>query len=117
MCCCLWRHNVRITSVCSSGRNEFFNNPYTGSFNSHWHSCTSVFRPGMFLVSRALTSVTWIPRCDRISHSGIQYTPVDCIATVSIPHCSSQSANAVRSAVKHPKVRTGSAARLGGTAT
>ena len=32
-----------------------------------------------------------MPRCSRISNSGIQYTPVDSSATVVTPHCSSQS--------------------------
>jgi hypothetical protein len=36
---------------------------------------------------RALTSTTSQPRSTRIPKSGIQYTPVDSIATVLTPHC------------------------------
>ena len=48
---------------------------------------------------------------------GIQYTPVDSIATVSTPQASSQSARALRSTVKLGNSRTGSSSRSGGTAT
>ena len=41
-----------------------------------------------------------MPRCSRISNSGIQYTPVDSSATVVTPHCSSQSVKRSRSSVK-----------------
>jgi hypothetical protein len=53
----------------------------------------------------------------RMSYTAIQYTPVDCMVTVRIPHCFSQSAIAFSSAVVHPKRRTGWLSRLGGTAT
>src|SRR5882724_1362779 len=43
--------------------------------------------------------------------------PVDSMTTVSMRWAMSQSANASRSAVKHPKVRTGFGARSGGRAT
>jgi len=46
-----------------------------------------------------------------------QYTPVDSMATVSIPQALSQSAMALRSAVKLANSRTGSSSRSGGTAT
>lgn len=48
---------------------------------------------------------------------GLQYTPVDSMATVRIRHCCSQSASAFRSSVKLAKERTGSVSRSGGTAT
>src|SRR5438270_6702487 len=41
---------------------------------------------------------------------------VDCIATVTIPHCFSHSAMARTSCVKHANLRTGSVSRSGGTA-
>src|SRR6516165_903559 len=49
--------------------------------------------------------------------SGIQYTPVDSMATVSTPHAVNQSAIASRSTVKAPKGRTGWESRSRGTAT
>jgi hypothetical protein len=52
-----------------------------------------------------------------MSYTAIQYTLVDCIATVRIPHCFSQAAIAFSSAVVQPKRRTGWLSRLGGTAT
>jgi hypothetical protein len=59
------------------------------------------------------------PRALRSSKSGIQYTPVDSIATVSMPQRVSQSASAYRSAVKAPNARTShpSGSRPSGTAT
>src|SRR5260370_20545164 len=56
----------------------------------------SVLRPGKFFVSCAFTTNTRIPRSARMSYSAIQYTPVDCMATVSIPHRTSQSAISCR---------------------
>jgi hypothetical protein len=58
-----------------------------------------------------------MPRCSRISNSGIQYTPVDSRATVVTPHCSSQSVKRSRSSVKVANNRTGFSSRPGGTAT
>jgi hypothetical protein len=52
------------------------------------------------------TSLTSKPRWLRSSKSGIQYTPVDSIATVSMPQRVSQSARTYRSVVKAPKART-----------
>ena len=49
--------------------------------------------------------------------SGIQYTPVDSIATVSTRHRCSQSAKACRSSVNVGNDRTDSVSRSGGTAT
>src|SRR5712691_8205192 len=65
------------------------------------------------------TSLTSKPRSVSSSKSGIQYTPVDSIATVSMPQRVSQSARATSSAVNAPKVRTSrpSGSRPGGTAT
>ncbi|CAE6873442.1 hypothetical protein R69658_08266 [Paraburkholderia aspalathi] len=57
------------------------------------------------------------PRDSSNSNTGIQYTPVDSIATVSIPQALSQSAMALRSVVKLANSRTGSSSRSGGTAT
>ncbi len=74
-------------------------------------------RPGTFFTWRAFTRHTSNPRSSKTWNSGIQYTPVDSIATVLIPHCSSQSANAYRSCVNVGKQRTFSAARSAGTAT
>jgi len=53
----------------------------------------------------------------RMSNTAIQYTPVDCIATVRIRHCFSQSAIDFNSTVVHPNRRTGLLSRVGGTAT
>jgi hypothetical protein len=72
---------------------------------------------GTVLTWRALTSFTSNPRVSRIWKRGIQYTPVDSMATVSMPHCSSHSASRSRSAVKQSKRRTGCGSRSSGTAT
>ena len=50
-------------------------------------------------------------------NSGIQYTPVDSMTTVSTPHSVNQSARRYRSAVKASNSRTGCSARSAGTAT
>jgi hypothetical protein len=70
-----------------------------------------------FLVCRAFTGYTSKPRSSKISYNGIQYTPVDCIATVSTPHACNQSAKRCKSAVKHSNRRTGSRSWSGRTAT
>src|SRR6184192_1491192 len=57
------------------------------------------------------------PACSRMSYTATQYTPVDCMATVRILHCFSQTAIALSSAVVHPNSRTDWLSRLGGTAT
>lgn len=49
-----------------------------------------------------------------MSYTAIQYTPVDCIATVRIPHYLSQLAIAFSSAVVQPKCRTGWLSRAAG---
>jgi len=49
--------------------------------------------------------------------SAIEYTPVDCIATVRISHCFNQRGMALNSPVVHPNRRTGWVSRVGGTAT
>ena len=84
---------------------------------NHWQSSTSDLRPETFLTWRALTSSTVKPRDSSNSNKGIQYTPVDSIATVSTPQASSQSARVLRSVVKLANSRTGSSSRSGGTAT
>ena len=76
----------------------------------------SLLRPGTFFTWRAFTTYTAKPRASRISYTGIQYTPVDSMATVSTPQAVNQSAKACRSGVKVPNLRTGSAVRSGGTA-
>ena len=76
----------------------------------------SLLRPGTFFTWRAFTTYTCKPRASRISYTGIQYTPVDSIATVSTPQAVNQSARACRSGVKVPNLRTGSAVRSGATA-
>src|SRR5260370_30353718 len=62
---------------------------------------------------RAFTKQGRMPRCSRISNSGIQYTPVDSSATVVTPHCSSQSVKRSRSSVKVANTRTGFSSRPG----
>ena len=59
---------------------------------SHWQSSTSVLRPGTFLMRRGSTNITAKPRSSSTPNSGIQYTPVDSMTTVSTPHSESQSA-------------------------
>ena len=76
-----------------------------------------VRRPGTFFMCRAFTKHGRMPRCSRISNSGIQYTPVDSSATVVTPHCSSQSVKRSRSSVKVANTRTGFSSRPAGTAT
>ena len=83
----------------------------------HWQSDTSLLRPGTFLTCRALTRSTEKPRASSMSKSGIQYTPVDSIATVSTSHAVSQSARSMSACVKLLNSRTGCSARSGGTAT
>ena len=50
-----------------------------------------LWKLGRWLIS-ALTSITVKPRASSNSYRGIQYSPVDSIATVSTPQASSQSA-------------------------
>jgi len=112
-----WRNRDRRTQIESSGRNESFSNPKVWSCCSHWQSATSVLRPGTFLAWRALTSRTSNPRASSTWYNAIQYTPVDSMATVSMPQAASQLASACRSAVKLSNRRTGFGSRSGGTAT
>src|SRR4029450_3203562 len=63
------RHIVRIIRISSGGRKEFRSRPYVCSFNSHWLSCTSLFRPGRFLVSRAFVRHTANPRFCNTSYT------------------------------------------------
>ena len=110
------RQIVRTARISSGGRYEFLNSPYVCSFINHWHSCTSLFRPGKFLVSLALTSHTSNPDFCNTSYTATQYTPVDCITTVFTPQRINHSAIRFRSAVQHPNSCTGCASRPGGTA-
>ena len=66
---------------------------------------------------RGSTSITWKPRSSSTPNSGIQYTPVDSMTTVSTPHSASQSAKRYRSAVKASNSRTGGSSWSAGTAT
>lgn len=63
---------------------------------NHWQSSTSDLRPETFFTWRALTRNTSRPRDSSNSNSVIRYTPVDFIATVSMPHETSQSAKCSR---------------------
>src|SRR6516225_691507 len=78
---------------------------------------TSVFLHGRFFVSRAFTRYTSNPASSRMSYTGVQYTPVDCMATVRMPHCFSHAAISFNSTVVHPNRRTGWLSRARGTAT
>src|SRR5436190_2637184 len=100
-----------------AGRYEAFKSPTEWRNCSHWQSQTSVRLPGTFFTCRALTRHTSKPRSSKIWNNGIQYTPVDSIATVLIPHAWSQSAKIYRSWVKVGNDRTFSVARSAGTAT
>src|ERR1022692_2643363 len=84
---------------------------------NHWQSSTSVFFPGTFLKCRALTRHTSNLSSASTCPNGIQYTPVDSIATLRMPHCFSHAAICRRLSVKLSKQRTGSASRSAGTAT
>ena len=127
MCCTCWlaaatnslrcRSRLRTAQTSCPGRNAARNNPTECRNCNHWHSCQSVRRPGTFFMWRAFTKQGRMPRCSRISNSGIQYTPVDSRATVVTPHCSSQSVKRSRSSVKVANTRTGLSSRPGGTAT
>jgi hypothetical protein len=127
MCCTCWlaaetnsfrcRSTVRTAQMSCPGRNAARSNPTECRNCNHWHSCQSVRRPGTFFIWRAFTKQGRMPRCSRISNSGIQYTPVDSSATVVTPHCSSQSVKRSRSSVKVANTRTGFSSRPGGTAT
>jgi hypothetical protein len=127
MCCTCWlaaetnsfrcRSRVRTAQMSCPGRNAARSNPTECKNCNHWHSCQSVRRPGTFFMWRAFTKQGRMPRCSRISKSGIQYTPVASSATVVTPHCSSQSVKRSRSSVKVANTRTGFSSRPGGTAT
>lgn len=68
---------------------------------------TSDFRPDTLCTCRAFTRYTVKPRDSNSSNNGIQYTPVDSIATVVTPQVTSQSANRRESSVKLGNSRTG----------
>ena len=76
---------VRTAQTSCPGRNAARSNPTECKNCNHWHSCQSVRRPGTFFMWRAFTKQGRMPRCSRISNSGIQYTPVDSSATVFTP--------------------------------
>jgi hypothetical protein len=108
--------NTRSGITSALGRNAPSSRPYVCNCRSHWQSNTSVFlfrRPML----RESTSFTSSPRASRTSNNGIQYTPVASIATVLIRHAINQSANAYRSSVNVPNLRTGSSSRSSGTET
>ena len=78
---------------------------------------TSLLRPLTCLVARAFTRYTSKPARSSTSNTGIQYTPVDSIATSRTPHEASHCAIVSSSAVNVPKLRTGSSNRAPSTAT
>src|ERR1700733_10982057 len=71
----------------------------------------------MFLVWRAFTRNTSSPCCSSTSYKAIQYTPVDCMATVFTPHDCNHSANCFSAPVQLPNSRTGCGSLPGATAT
>ena len=73
----------------------------------HWQSSTSDLRPETWRVARELTSRTSKPRASSTSNSGIQYTPVASIATISTLSEASQSASLYKSSLNVEKQRTG----------
>jgi hypothetical protein len=92
------------------------------SFDKQTHAAAlgvnqSVRRPGTFFMFRAFTRQGLTPYCSRTSYSGIQYTPVDSIATVVTPQLTSHRAISSRSSVNVGKTRTGFSSRSAGTAT
>jgi hypothetical protein len=111
------RPMLRIAQISSAGRNEPCSSPTEWRYCSHCASLTSVFRPGTCLTCCALTSSTSNPSLSKSSYSGIQYTPVDSIATVFTPTVRNHRTIAFRSRVKVSKVRTGSSSFPGPTAT
>ena len=78
---------------------------------------TSLLRPLTCFVTRAFTRCTSKPARSSTSNTGIQYTPVDSIATSRTPHEVSHAAIPSSSAVNVPKLRTGSSNRAPSTAT
>ena len=66
---------------------------------------------------RGSTNITSNPRSSSTPNSGIQYTPVDSMTTVSTSLSASQSARRYKSAVKAANSSTGCSARSWGTAT
>ena len=60
--------------------------------------------PFACLVARGFTKCTWKPARSSTSNAGIQYTPVDSIATSRTPHEDSHSAIDSRSCVKRPEI-------------
>lgn len=112
-----WRRYERIAQTSSGTRNAPLSRPWLISCRIHWQSITSLLRPLTCLVARAFTRRTSSPARSSTSNAGIQYTPVDSIATSRTPHESSHSAIASRSAVNVPNLRTGSSKRAPSTAT
>ena len=96
MCCTCWlaaetnsfrcRSTVRTAQMSCPDRNAARSNPTERRNCNHWHSSQSVRRPGTFFMWRAFTKQGRMPRCLRISKSGIHYTPVHSSATVVTPH-------------------------------
>src|SRR6266542_1332167 len=70
-----------------------------------------------YVLHVTLTRQTRKPRSSSSWNSGIQKTPVDSIATLWIPHCSSQSASFSSCLVKVAKRRPGRGSRSPATAT
>ncbi len=72
---------------------------------------------GTFFMLRGFTKHGLMPCCSSTSYTGIQYTPVDSMATVVIPQLTSHAAIWCRSLVKVSHLRTGWSSRSAGTAT
>ena len=112
-----WRRYERIGHSASGARNAPRSSPKLISCRIHWQSSTSLLRPLTCFVARGFTRCTSKPARSSTSNTGIQYTPVDSIATSRTPHADSHAAIASRSSVNEPKLRTGSSNRDGSTAT
>src|SRR5215470_20362442 len=85
-------YEVRTAHTSASGRKAERSNPTECRYCNHWHSCQSVRFPGTLRMCRAFTRHGLSPCASRTSKSGIQYTPVDSMATVVTPQLTSQSA-------------------------
>ena len=112
-----WRRYARSGQIASGTRNAPRSRPWLISCRIHWQSLTSLLRPLTCFVARGFTRCTSRPDRSSTSNTGIQYTPVDSIATTSTPHDRSHAAIASRSRVNVPKLRTGSSNRSASTAT
>src|SRR5258707_15156202 len=86
------RSTVRTAQTSCPGRNAARSNPTECRNCNHWHSCQSVRRPGTFFMW-AFTKQGRMPRCSRISNSGIQYTPYRILVPQRKERCTCATAN------------------------